>query len=84
MHFYTDAYKRPCAACIFLRTELLEGIKIQLIRIKPRVDLIKQAFIPSLEFIACNVGIELVFSAQQTFYVQNYENRFLMESRDFL
>lgn len=61
MHFYTDPSKEPCAACIFLRAELFEGIKIQLIRIKSRVYLIKQASIPSLEFIACNGGVRWAF-----------------------
>ncbi|GFS57339.1 uncharacterized protein TNIN_146701 [Trichonephila inaurata madagascariensis] len=64
MHVFVDSCKEAYATCIFFRSNTSQGVKIALVRAKARVVPIKQETIPSLELMACCIGVcaRLAFS----------------------
>ncbi|GFY65640.1 integrase catalytic domain-containing protein [Trichonephila inaurata madagascariensis] len=61
-NFFVDACKSSYGACVYIRTPMPLGVKIQLIAASFRVVPLKALTISRLELMACYIGARLVHS----------------------
>ncbi|GFY63814.1 uncharacterized protein TNIN_500461 [Trichonephila inaurata madagascariensis] len=65
-HVFVDASKKAYAACIFVRSVNLDGVKVTLVRAKSRVAALKTLNIPHLKLMACCTGARLANFVRNT------------------
>ncbi|GFX62555.1 uncharacterized protein TNCV_4867181 [Trichonephila clavipes] len=81
LHVFVDASKEAEAACIFVRTKLVSGIKLHLLRAKARVAPTKSESMPRLELLACCGGARLANSIRNSFDIPDLKITYWSDSK---
>ncbi|OXA50438.1 uncharacterized protein LOC110854180 [Folsomia candida] len=59
IHVFSDASKYAYSACVFMRSEGVDGVNVQLVMARARVASVKKMTIPRLELLGCCIAVRL-------------------------
>jgi len=73
LHLFCDGSQKAYGACVFIRVENDNGVRISLVQARSRVAPLKPLTIPRIELLACCIGARLLSSIIKDLNIENVD-----------